>query len=120
MRFIGKFIFHIFVNGVAILLTGYFIPGFFNGDLQMLGIAALVLTLINTIIKPILKVLSGPLILLTFGLFIFVINAVSIYVLDIVSQAITIQGIRELVIATVIISAVNFLVGTSAKLGYKK
>ncbi len=120
MRFIGRFIFHIFVNGVAILIANYFVPGFFAGGLKSLGVAALILTIINTVVKPILKLLTGPLILLTFGLFVLIINAASLYILDIASQAITIQGIQELAIATIIISAINFLVGASAKLGYKK
>ncbi len=120
MKLIGRTIFHIFSNGVAILVTNYFVPGFFSGDIKSLGLAAVILTAINLFLKPVLKLLSGPLILLTFGLFTLVINAISIYILDILSQAITIQGLEELIIATLIISFVNFLVGSSAKLGYKK
>jgi putative membrane protein len=120
MKFIGKFIFHVFSNIIAILVTNYAVPGFFSGGIQDLVIAALILSVINTFLKPLLKLLSGPLILLTFGLFTIVINAVSIYILDIVSQAITIQGLKELIIATLIISFVNFIVSSSAKLGYKK
>ncbi|MCL4399827.1 phage holin family protein [Patescibacteria group bacterium] len=120
MRLIAKFIFHIFVNAVAILITNYFLPGFFSGDLKSLGLAALILTVINIILKPIIKLITGPIILLTFGLFTLVINAILIYVLDILSQAITIQGLEELIIATLIISFVNFLIGSSAKLEYKK
>ena len=120
MKFIGKFIFHVFSNIIAILVTNYAIPGFFSGGIQDLVIAALILSVINTFLKPLLKLLSGPLILLTFGLFTIVINAVSIYILDIVSQAITIQGLKELIIATLIISFINFIVSSSAKLGYKK
>lgn len=120
MRFISRFIFQIFSNGVAILVTNYAIPGFFSGGIKELAIAALILSVINAFLKPILKLLSGPLILLTFGLFTFVINAASIYILDILSKAITIQGLKELIIATLIIGFVNFLVSSSAKLGYKK
>lgn len=120
MKFIGRFIFQIFSNGVAILVTNYAVPGFFSGGIRELAIAALILSVINAFLKPVLKLLSGPLILLTFGLFTIVINAASIYILDIVSQAITIQGLKELIIATLIISFVNFVISSSAKLGYKK
>jgi len=120
MKFLGKLIFYIFSNAAAILVTNYFLPSFFNGDLVNLAKVAAILTLINTFIKPILEFLSAPFILLTFGLFTLVINAVLIYLLDISSQLITIQNIKELIIATITISVVNFILGSAVKKGFSK
>ncbi len=115
MKALGRFILHIISNAIGILVAGYLIPGFFSGGLAELTVAAFILTVINTFLKPIVKLVSSPLILLTFGLFTIVINAIMIYILDILSSAITIQGIPELVIVTLIISIVNFVFGSPTK-----
>ncbi len=121
MRFIGRFIFHIFANAVAILAAGYFIKGFIlNGGFIELLIAAIILTLINTFVRPILKLLLGPLIVLTFGLFLIVINAISLYLLDLWSLPLTIEGTKPLLLGTLIVSAANILINLGAKSIYKK
>lgn len=126
MKFIGRFIFHVFSNAVAILIAANLVQGFsFNGDLIGLAVAAFALTIINTFIRPVLKLMLGPLLVITFGLFTIVINAVSLflvpYLLEILglSSSIAIQGYLPLIIATFIISAVNLIIGFTAKLGYK-
>ncbi|MEK7086691.1 MAG: phage holin family protein [Patescibacteria group bacterium] len=121
MKFIGGFIFHIFSNAVALLAAAYFVSGFkLDGNFLKLLIVAVVLTLINAFIRPILKLLLGPLILLTFGLFIIVINAISLYILDLWSQSLTIQGLPALLWSTLIISATNIIITVGAKNFYKK
>ncbi len=120
MKLVGKFIIQIISNIVAIIGTAYVIPTFFSGNSGELIAAAFILALINTFLKPIIRFLSSPFILLTFGLFTIVINAASIYILDIASQAVTIQGIDELIITTLIIGAVNFVTALAAKMGYHK
>jgi putative membrane protein len=120
MKIISKFIFHIFSNTLALFITSYFIPQFFNGEIFDLLKAALILTVINTFIKPILEFFSAPFIMLTLGFFVIVINAISVYLLDFFSESITIQSIKELVLATLIISLVNFIIINSAKKGFKE
>jgi putative membrane protein len=116
MKFIGRLIFHIFTNAVALLVASYFVAGFsVSGGLVALAIAAIILTAINTFIRPILKLLLGPLVILTFGLFTIVINALSLYLLDLWSPAITIQGYLPLLLGTLIVSVVNAVLGLSAK-----
>jgi putative membrane protein len=126
MKLIGRFIFHIFSNAVAIVIAASFVPGFlFNGDLVGLAVAAFVLSVINTFIRPVLKLMLGPIVVLTFGLFLVVLNAISLflvpYLLEILGfgSPITIEGYLPLLLATLIISAVNVVVGLSAKMGYK-
>lgn len=126
MKLIGRFIFHVFSNGIAILIAANLVVGFvFNGDLYGLAIAAVVLSIINTFIRPIVKMVLGPILVLTFGLFIIVINAISIFLVPYLLNAlgfgspIVIQGYLPLLFATLIISAVNLIVGFAAKMGYK-
>ncbi len=116
MKFIGRIIFHVFSNALALFIAAQVIQGFvLHGDIVALFIAALILTVINALVKPILKLILGPLILLTFGIITIVINAFSLYILDILSPAITIQGYIPLLLATLIVGAVNIVVGFSAK-----
>lgn len=120
MKAIGKLIFSVFSNMVAIFATSYFITGFlFEGNFIDLLVAAAIFTAIHTFVEPLLKLIFGPLIFLTLGLFIFVINALGLYLLDIFSAALTIQGYLPLVIATLIIGIINYVISFSGKLATK-
>lgn len=78
MRFLG----HIIVTGLALWVTALILPGMHLGDnsaamlTQVITIAviAVILALINTIVKPILSFLTFPITCLTLGLFQLVIN----------------------------------------------
>lgn len=73
-----NFIIRIVINAVAIDLTASWLPGLhvLNNDLSTLLILGLIFGLVNALVKPILTLLTCPFILLTLGLFIFVINGV--------------------------------------------
>ena len=62
------------INAVALMAVAYLVPGIAVSDFVTALIAALVLGLVNTVIRPILVLLTLPATLLTLGLFIFVIN----------------------------------------------
>ena len=121
MKRIISFIFQIFSNAIAILAANHFISGFhFTGEFPKLIITATILTSINTFIRPVLKLILSPFIILTFGLFLIIINAISLYLLDFWSKEITIEGFTNLLLATLIISFVNFLVHLGAKFEHQK
>jgi putative membrane protein len=64
-------------NAVALWVAAYFIPGLdFHGDLLHLLLVAAVFGVVNSLVRPLLTVLTCPLIVLTLGLFSLVINAV--------------------------------------------
>lgn len=121
MRFLARLILHIFSNSVALFAAVTFIPGItFSGALWELVTAALILTLINSIVRPILKLIFGPLIVLTLGFFVIVVNAMTLYILDIVSRPLTIQGYLPLLYATILVSFINFIISASGRLAYKE
>ena len=62
------------INAAALFLLQYVFPWVSVGSIKAALIAALVLGLINTLIRPVLVILTLPVTLLTLGLFIFVIN----------------------------------------------
>jgi len=121
MRFISRLIFAFFSNFVALLIAGNFIPKFelTNNFINLLIVAA-IFTAINIYIRPLIKMVLTPVIILSLGLFSLVINAGMLYLLDILSTNVTITGIEPLIYGTLLISAINFLVNFSAKRIFSK
>ncbi|EKE19353.1 MAG: hypothetical protein ACD_9C00043G0002 [uncultured bacterium] len=70
-----KILFHWFLSALAIVITAYLLPGIVLKGFFAALIVAIVLGFFNTIIRPILILLSLPIQFLTLGLFTFVINA---------------------------------------------
>jgi putative membrane protein len=110
------FIFSVLANSLALYLAAIFIPGFsVVGGLTAFLIAGAILTVINTVVKPVLKLITGPFIALTLGLFSIVVNALLLYLLDLLSPQVTIQGFLPLLLGTLLIGAVNFVLGVARK-----
>jgi len=120
MRLISRLIFFLFSNFIALLVAGTFINGFgIPNNLINLLIAAGIFTIINLYLRPIIKMLLSPVIILTLGLFTLVINAGMLYLLDILSESVNITGTEPLIYGTLLITAINFLLNFSAKHTHK-
>lgn len=70
-----KLITRILLSALALLLIAYYIPGIYVENVYIAIITAVVLGVLNAVLKPILFVLTLPITILTLGLFTFVINA---------------------------------------------
>lgn len=78
----------ILINAAALWVAVAVVPGLeFNGTILALLAIALVMGVINAVVRPILAVLSLPLILVTLGLFLLVINAVMLWIVVAISGA---------------------------------
>lgn len=116
MKLFARLIFSFFSGLLALWVATYFIKGFVvSGDLKNFLTVAAIFTLINLFIRPILKLVLTPVIFLTFGLGIIVVNALTLYILDYFSQSVNIDGVSPLIYATLIISVVNIILHFSAK-----
>ena len=117
---------HIVVGILGVFLGVQFVPGvslnFIPGESSFLGIVftaewqifvlvGAVLGLVNFFIKPVLKIVTLPLRILTFGLFGLVINMLMIWLVDIFFLEFTIQGIIPLFWLTLVVWALSFLFG---------
>jgi len=95
-------------NMVALYVASFLVPGFaVYGGLKEYVVAGLVLALLNMIVVPVLKVLSFPLMILTFGLFSVVINAAVLWFVAYKFAFISIDGTLALILATIVIAIVN-------------
>ena len=64
------------LNALALVVTAKIVPGFSVADFGTAVVAAIVLGVINTFIKPLLLILTFPINLITLGLFTFVVNSI--------------------------------------------
>jgi len=95
---------------LGIFLAERFVPGVaFTGDWKALAIAGGILGLLNFFIKPILKLITLPLKILTLGLFGLVINMLIIWVVDIIFPELVIPGIISLFLVSLIVWALSFV-----------
>lgn len=105
-----KVVFQIGLAIFGLFLAKTFIPGVeFIGTIDQFLFASLILGFVNFYIKPILKKISFPIRLLTFGLFGFIINLGIIWFLDIFFEELKIIGILPLLFTTILMSALNLI-----------
>jgi putative membrane protein len=109
MRILARLIVSVIGNSVALFAAGRFVPGFtvVTEPLRDLLILAAILTVLNMFVRPVLKLLIGPIIVLTLGLALIAVNALVLALLDFLSGDLTIQNIQALLIASLIVGAVN-------------
>jgi len=77
-----KLIIRILLTALAVVLIAQFLPGVSVAGFGTAVIVAVVLALLNLIVKPILVILTLPVTILTLGLFLLVINAIIILLAD--------------------------------------
>ena len=88
----------------------------FSGGYQNYLAAGLGLAVLNFTLRPLIKFISAPLILITLGLFIIVINALMLWITDYVFNFMTIETTAALILSTILIGFVNLLVGIIYKI----
>jgi putative membrane protein len=97
-------------NVVALFVAAWILSGISYGDQWWtLFIAAAVFTLVNAWVKPILAVLSIPFIVVTLGLFYFLINVFMLYLTDWIVPDFEIKTFWWGVLAAIIVSIMNGL-----------
>lgn len=95
-------------NAVGLLAADYLAEGVTvsRSPKEFLLLTTL-LTAANLVLRPFLKFLFTPVIILSLGTFTLVINAAILFLLDSMSQSITINGLGDLIVATILVSAIN-------------
>mgnify|MGYP001567012517 CR=1 FL=1 len=95
---------------LALWLASMYIEGVvLTGGYWEIALAGIVFSLVNFILKPILKLALGPLILLTFGIAAILINMGILKLTDTLLPQLDIMTLGALVLATLLMSAVNIV-----------
>ncbi len=100
---------------LAIMLLGYYLPGITIKSFWTALWVALFLGIVNTVIRPILILITLPINILTLGLFTFVINASLVMLASTVIKGFYVQGFLYALLFSLILSIINFLLNAFLK-----
>jgi len=95
------------LSGVAVLITAYLLPGVHVEHYGYALLVAAVLSIINMFIKPLLVIFTIPITILTLGLFLLVINAAIILMVDYFTPGFNVDGFWWALAFSLILSIIN-------------
>ncbi len=98
------------VSAMVIFSIAYILPGTTVVDFTAALVVALVLGIINALLKPILLILTLPINILTLGLFTFILNALLIILVSNVVPGFIVDGFLAALIFGIVLSVVNTVV----------
>ena len=104
-----KALLHFVVIVVTFLLLSRTLPGFYVPNWGVAVIAALVLGVANATVGLLLTIITIPLILLTFGIFYFVVNAIVLLLVAFLVPQFSINGFLPAFVAALVLAGVNML-----------
>lgn len=102
------------ITAVSLVITANLVQGFAVKSFVAALIAAVIIGLVNAIIRPILVVLTLPITFVTLGLFLFVINAITIWLAGSITPGFHVSGFLPAlvgsIVLTIVASVINFVV----------
>ena len=107
-----KLLIDLLVRALVLLLTAYIVPGFRIDSYTTAVIVALVLAILNVLVKPLLILLTLPVTIITLGLFLFVINAILILIASKLISGFQVEGLGTAVIASLVITVISGILNT--------
>ena len=103
------------INSIALFVTAQIVPGIHVSDLRTLFLAALIIGIINTIIKPILQIVSLPITILTLGIFALIINAALLGLTAWLIPGFHIDGFLAAFLGAIVLSIVSTILHSLVK-----
>ena len=105
-----RFLFRLLINVVAILIIAHIVPSLIQVDGFLAAlVAAILLGIVNTIIRPILVILTFPLTLLSFGLFLLVINGLMLWLVSAFVSGFHVSGFWGALFGSILISIASWI-----------
>lgn len=110
------------INALAIFLVAHFVPGIIVPDFMTALWGALALGILNTLLRPILFVLTLPITIITLGLFSLIVNGAMLLLAAYIVPGFGVTNIWWATLAALLISAVSavggrFFLGKDGKVG---
>lgn len=112
-----SFLVHWVVVAVALWVAAYLVQGVSFSSGAALLLSALVLGLVNALIRPILFFISLPLTVLTLGLFIFVVNGVAFALAAALVPGFTVASLWSAILGALVVSVVSWIIGAIFHVG---
>ncbi len=103
-----RFFVRLLLNGLALLVAAYLVPGVALSGPGSALIAGILLGFVNAIVRPVLFIITLPFTILTLGLFIFVLNAICLALTAAMVPGFNIAGFGSAFVAALIVSIVSW------------
>jgi len=106
-----NFIVRLLVSTLAVVISAYLLPGVTVDNFITALIVALILSILNVIVKPVLVILTIPFTIFTLGLFLLMINAIIILMADWIIDGFAVSGFWTALLFSIVLSLINALLG---------
>ncbi len=103
-----KLLIRLAMNVFALLVVEYLVPGFHLAGIWTAIVAAIVIGIVNTFIKPVLQLIALPISILTFGIAAFLINVILLWGTSKVVQGFTIDSFTTALVSSIVLSLVSW------------
>jgi len=104
-----RWLVRLFLNAVAILVAARMVTGVEISGTGAALLAGALLGLVNVAVRPVLLVLALPFTLVTLGLFIFVVNALCLWLTSLLVPGFTVRGLWPALLGALIVSIVSWI-----------
>jgi putative membrane protein len=109
------FFIHWLITAVSLVVADWALDGVHVGSGLSLAVAAVILGLVNALVRPLLLVLTLPLTILTLGLFYLVVNGIAFALAAALVPGFTVTSFGSAVAGALIVSVVSYLIGWFAR-----
>ena len=107
----NNFVIRILLSGLAVFICATVLPGAHVDGFLIAIVVAVILALLNLLVKPILVILTIPITIFTLGLFLLVINTILILLADWLVPGFTVDGFWWALVFSILLSIINSLFG---------
>jgi putative membrane protein len=115
-----NFIIQTIITAIAVIVVSYILPGVSVNRFTTALLVALVLSVLNFLVKPILVILTLPITIVTLGLFLFIINAVIIVLASKLVTGFRVDTIWWALLSSLLLSIFTSVLETIIEPDYKK
>lgn len=102
------------INVFALLVVAYLVPGFVLDNFWSAVVAAIMIGVVNTFIRPLVQLIALPITLLTFGLAAFLVNVLMLWLASAIVPGFTITSFASALIASILLSLISWFLGKLA------
>lgn len=104
----------ILINTIAVLVTSYILPGIHVAGFWTALVVAIVLGIVNAVLRPIIFILTLPINILTLGLFSFVIMGLCVYLVSAIVPGFNVDNFGWAILFALIVALINWFLYSMA------
>jgi putative membrane protein len=106
------FFFRLLITALGLWAAATIVPGMTIHGVGTLIVAALLLGIVNAVVRPVILILTLPLTLITLGLFILVVNGISLALVAWVVPGFKLSGLGSAILAAIVVGLTGWLAST--------